>query len=440
MEVPIGKSMPYSLEAEQAVLGSMILSSDALTKVIEALKTDDFYLEQHKTVFSALSGLFTENTPVDLVTLSGYLGDSLESVGGISYIGHLTSSVSTTENVKYYIGIVSDKSVLRKLIEAAGDIGQMCYDEKNEISSVLDNAEQKIFNILQNRDTRGFFHVRDIVPENIRALEKMREADSKVTGMPTGFNEFDKITAGLQKTDLIILAARTGIGKTSFALNVARNAAHASKEPVAVFSLEMSKEQLVNRLLWSEAKVDSGKVRVGDLGVNDMKKIALGMGRLVNMPIYIDDTPGITVSEMRAKCRRLKLEKGLGLVVIDYLQLISGGGRFDSRQQEVSALSRSLKIMAKDLGVPVLTLSQLSRESEKRDHPILSDLRESGSIEQDADVVVFLNRKSGDDLPPEEMNKAECIIAKHRNGSTGSIPLIWRGEYTTYMEPDYIHE
>ncbi len=439
MDMPIGKSMPYSLEAEQAVLGSMIINPDALTKAIEKLHTDDFYLEQHKTIYEALLQLFTESKPVDIVTLSNELRDKLDLVGGVSYIGHITNSVSTTENIKYYINIIKEKSVLRSLIEVAGDISKMCFDEKNEVSAVLDSAEQKIFNILQNRTNRGFYHIRDILPENIKAIEKMREAGGKISGIPTGYKKLDELTAGLHKTDLIILAARTGIGKTSFALNIAANAAKSTNESVAVFSLEMSREQLVNRLLWSEAKVDSEKIRIGDLKMNDMKKISHALGTLVRQPIYIDDTPGITVSEMRAKCRRLKLENGLGLVVIDYLQLIDGGSRHESRQQEISEISRSLKIMAKDLGVPIITLSQLSRASETREHPILSDLRESGAIEQDADIVLFLNRKNADDLPPEERNLAECIIAKHRNGSTGTISLVWRGEFTSFMDVDTTH-
>lgn len=439
MELPIGKTMPYSLEAEQAVLGSMIVNNDALTRAIEQLKSEDFYLQQHKEVFSALLRLFTGSVPIDIVTLSQELHEKLEEIGGVAYLAHLTSVVSTTENIKYYMDIVSQKSILRKLITAANDITQMCFDDKNEIGAVLDSSEQKIFEILQNKSSRSFYHIRDILPENIKTLEQMRANGGKVTGLPTGYNRFDEMTAGLHKTDLIILAARTGIGKTSFALNLARNVAHKSNEPVAIFSLEMGREQLVSRLLWSEAKINSEKIRVGNLSMNDMKKVSHALGSLVRMPIFIDDTPGITVSEMRAKCRRLKLEHGLGMVVIDYLQLIQSGGRHDSRQQEVADISRSLKIMAKDLNVPVLCLSQLSRQSETREAPILSDLRESGSIEQDADIVLFLNRKNGTDLPPEEQNMAECIIAKHRNGSTGSIPLVWRGEFTTYMEPDMAH-
>ena len=434
MDAPLIGTMPYSLEAEQAVLGSMILSPDALTKAIEALRGEDFYLEQHKAVFDALTHMFTESKPVDIVTLADELGESLEKVSGVSYIAQLTEMVSTTQNIKYYIEIILQKSVLRKLINAASEISRMCYDESNDVSIVLDSAEQKIFDILQNREQREFYHIRDILPTNIRTLEKVRQAGGKITGLATGYNRFDEMTAGLHKTDLIILAARTGIGKTSFALNLAKNVAEKSGESVAIFSLEMAKEQLVDRLLWSAAKVDSSHLRTGNITAKEMQSIANAMGSLVKTPIYIDDTPGITVSEMRAKCRKLKLQNGLGMVVIDYLQLVRGNGRTNSRQEEIAEISRALKIMAKDLNVPVLTLSQLSRASETREKPILSDLRESGAIEQDADIVLFLNRKNSDDLPPEEQNLAECIIAKHRNGSVGSIPLVWRGEYTTYME------
>lgn len=439
METPSGKTLPYSLEAEQAVLGSMILNTDALTKAIESVTQDDFYLEQHKAVFDALLNLFNDRKPIDLITLKDELGDKLDLINGISYLAQLTESVSTTQNIRYYINIVKEKSVLRKLIEASNYITGMCYDEKNEVSMVLDSAEQKIFNILQGREQRSFFHIKDILPGNIANLEKVREAGGKVTGLQTGYPKFDELMSGLHKTDLIILAARTGIGKTSFALNLAKNVAIKNNEPVAIFSLEMSKEQLVDRLLWSAAMVDSRKIRTGDVNAADLKKISSAFATLLKAPIYIDDTPGITAHEMRAKCRRLKLEHGLGMVVIDYLQLIAASGRHDSRQQEIADISRSLKILAKDLDVPVLTLSQLSRASETRDRPILSDLRESGAIEQDADIVLFLNRKNDDDLPPEEQNLAECIVAKHRNGSTGVIPMVWRGEITTYLELDTNH-
>lgn len=440
MDEQLGRNLPYSLEAEQAVLGGMIKSRDALMRVMELqVRTEDFYFEQHKIVFDTLSGLFSANTPVDLITLSGALKERLETIGGISYLASMANTVSTTENIKYYLEIVKTKSVLRRLIEASNQISDMCYSAKEEVSVILDSAEQKIFSILQGRGTSAFHHIREVLPDAIKSIEEARKANGKVLGVPTGFGSLDRITSGFQRTDLIILAARPGIGKTSFALNIAGYAAAHENQTVAIFSLEMSKEQVANRLLWGEAKVEGEKFRNGNISTEDTKKIAHALGNLIKSPIYIDDTSNIPVSEIRAKCRRLKLEKGLGLVVIDYLQLMQGRGRAENRQQEISEISRSLKIMAKELDVPVLTLSQLSRQSVNRDQPILSDLRESGAIEQDADIVMFLNRRTGDDIPPDELNAAECIIAKHRNGSVGTIPLVWRGEYTSFMDLDDRH-
>ncbi len=440
MEEQFGRTPPYSLEAEQAILGCMIKSSNALTKVMELqISTEDFYFEQHKVIFNVLSRLFLENVPIDLIVLSSGLKEQLDTIGGVSYLATILDSVDTTENVKYYIDIIKAKAVLRRLISASNEIADMCYEGSDDVSVILDSAEQKIFSILQGRGLQGFYHIRDIVPDVIKNIEDVRAAGGRVAGLPTGFKQLDAITAGLQRTDLIILAARPGVGKSSFALNIAAHVAKTSGEPVAIFTLEMSKEQLANRLLWSDARIEGEKFRTGNISGEDMKKIAHALGGLVKAPIYIDDTPNIPVSEMRAKCRRLKLEKGLGMVIIDYLQLMQGGKRSENRQQEISEISRSLKIMAKELDVPVLTLSQLSRASVTRDQPILSDLRESGAIEQDADIVIFLNRKTGDEASPDEANLAECIIAKHRNGSTGKIDLVWRGEYTTYMDYDATH-
>ena len=438
----VGRSLPYSLEAEQAVLGSAIVNQGAISRVMERLKTEDFYLEQHKTIFTALSEMFATATPVDIVTLSSALGDRLEKIGGVSYLGTIAGGITTTENLKYYIDIVSGKAVLRNLIEAASEIVNMGYEEKEEVSVIMDAAEQRIFNILQNRGYKGLYHIRDVLPAAVEKMEQQRERAGKMVGLTTGFRDLDAITAGLQNSDLLILAARPGIGKTSFALNIAKNVAVKENVPVAIFSLEMSKEQLVNRLLWSQALIDSEKVRRGDLSLDDMKRIAHALGTLAKAPIYIDDTPGISISEIRAKCRQLKLKQGLGMIVIDYLQLMQGRGRSESRQQEISEISRSLKILAKELDVPVLTLSQLSRAAEKREdkRPQLSDLRESGAIEQDADIVMFLSRKNESDAKegegPIDLTQAECILAKHRNGSTGTINLIWRGEFTTFMDCD----
>ncbi|MDD6309005.1 MAG: replicative DNA helicase [Clostridia bacterium] len=440
MDEQIGRTLPYSLEAEQAVLGCMIKSSIAMTHVMEMqIHEDDFYFGQHKIIYDALGRLFIENRPVDLIVLSETLKEQLAAIGGVSYLASIVDSVDTTENVKYYIDIIKSKAVLRRLIESSNEIADMCYEGAEDVSAILEFAEQKIFSIIQGRGQKGFYHIRDIIPDVIKKIEDVRSAGGNVAGVPTGFRELDAVTTGLQKTDLIILAARPGVGKSSFALNIASHVAKKSQLPVAIFTLEMSKEQLANRLLWSEAKIEGEKFRNGSINGEDMKKIAHALGGLVKSPIYIDDTTSIPVSEMMAKCRKLKLEKGLGLVVIDYLQLMQGGKSKESRQQEISEISRSLKIMAKELDVPVLTLSQLSRASETRERPILSDLRESGAIEQDADIVIFLNRKTGDDASPEDANLAECNIAKHRNGSTARFDLVWRGEYTTFMDCDTVH-
>ena len=436
----IAKGMPYSLEAEQATLGSMILSSDALSKVMEmSVSEKDFYLEHHKVIFDALNALYTSNTPVDIVTLSGSLAEKLDTVGGVSYIGELVKGVNTTENIKYYVDIVKKKSVLRRLIDASGEITSMCYDESEDVAEILDSAEQKIFSILQGRQSQNFTHVSEILPQTMKNIEKLRENGGKLPGISSGFKGLDNITSGFQRSDLIVLAARPGVGKTAFALNIAAKAASSSGLPVAVFALEMSKEQLVNRLLCSQALIPSEKIRTGNIGRDDMGHLAQALGKIVKLPIYIDDSPIITASEMRAKCRRLKLEKGLGMIIIDYLQLMrSGSKKSDNRQTEVAEMTRSIKIMAKELDVPVLLLSQLSRATEQRSdkRPILSDLRESGAIEQDADIVMFLHRKTGDDVMPDEQNRAQCIIEKHRSGATGSVDLAWRGEYTLFTDFD----
>ena len=381
--------------------------------------------------------MFESGVPVDIVTLSEELGDKLDSVGGIGYITKIAQNVFTKENLAQYIEIANDKKVLRNLIDAAGSIMDMSFKDEEAAAEVVDRSEQLIFKISEQRGTKSFVHISEVVKNTLAVLDELKKRGGNVTGIKTGFTGFDAATAGLQKSDLIILAARPGVGKTSFALNIAEHAAIREKVPVAIFSLEMSKEQLVNRVISSEALVESGKLRVGDIDANDMTKIAHSLKDIISAPIYIDDTPGITVGEIRAKCRRLKMEKGLGLVVIDYLQLMEGKG--ESRVQAVSAMSRSLKIMAKELDVPVLTLSQLSRASEKQARrPMLSDLRESGSIEQDADIVVMLCKPPEEEMTEESVsaNIVECILAKNRAGECKTINLAWRGEYTKFMNLD----
>lgn len=439
MEAPIGRTMPYNLEAEAAILGNMILDERALVSAMEKLDEDCFYASANRTVFIALSQLFTEGTPVDIVTLSEKLGDKLDSVGGIGYITKIAQNVFTKENLSQYIEIAREKKMLRNLIDAAGQIVDMGMKDEESATDIIDKSEQLIFGISEQRGTKGFVHIGEVVKTTLSLIDELKKKGGKITGIKTGFTGVDAATAGLQNSDLIILAARPGVGKTSFALNIAENAAIREKVPVAIFSLEMSKEQLVNRVISSEALVESGKLRVGDIDSNDMTKIAHSLKDLVTAPIYIDDTPGINVSEIRAKCRRLKMEKGLGLVVIDYLQLMQGHRRGDNRAQEIGEISRSLKIMAKELNVPVITLSQLSRATEKLSRrPVLSDLRESGSIEQDADIVIMLSRpiaEEGEEVDTSG-NIIECNIAKNRAGECGIINLAWRGEYTKFMNLD----
>ncbi len=439
-ELPIGKTMPYSIEAEQAVLGSMIFDEAALTKAMESLTADDFYTAAHKSIFSAMESLFSSGMPVDLVTLSDKLGSKIESVGGISYITSIVQNVFSTENLSHYIAIVEGKSVLRKLISAAGEIIDISTKDEDETADILDRSEQLIFNVLDKRGSKGFYHISEVVKSSMALLEELKKKGSSITGVPTGFTALDNLTAGLQKSTLVIVAARPGVGKTSFALNIAENAAIKHKIPVAIFSLEMSKEELVNRVLSSEALVSSEKMRVGDLSASEMTKLAHSLPGIINAPIYIDDTPGITISEIMAKCRRMKLEKNIGLVVIDYLQLMGSSSKSDNRSQVVADISRSLKIMSKELEIPVITLSQLNRMSEARKdkRPQVSDLRESGAIEQDADIVMLLynpdTAEEGEDV--QKSNIIECIVAKHRGGECRTINLAWRGEYTKFMNLD----
>ncbi|HOV25192.1 MAG TPA: replicative DNA helicase [Pseudobacteroides sp.] len=427
---------PQNIEAEQSVLGSMLLDKEVIPVVTEILKSEDFYRADHKEIFEAIMDLFDAGEPIDLITVSEQLKlrGTIDNIGGLEYLTNIASAVPTTANAKHYAKIVEEKSTLRKLIKASSEIVNMGYEASEELSYIVDKAEKSIFDVLQKRGTQGFSPIKDVLVDTFNKLEELYNNKGHITGIPTRFVDLDHKTSGLHNSDLILIAARPAMGKTAFALNIAQNAAIYSGVPVAIFSLEMSKEQLVSRILCSEAMVDSQKVKTGKLEDEDWKKIARALGPLSEAPIYIDDTPGISISEIRAKCRRLKLEKNLGLVVIDYLQLMQGRGRSESRQQEISEISRSLKILAKELNVPVITLSQLSRAAEQRaDHrPILSDLRESGAIEQDADIVMFLYRDDYYNPDTDKKNIAEVILAKHRSGSTGTIELTWLGAYTKF--------
>ncbi|NLD50507.1 MAG: replicative DNA helicase [Clostridiaceae bacterium] len=431
----LGRIPPQNIEAEQSVIGAVLLDKEVLSNITEVISSQDFYREDHKEIYEAVMDLYERGEPIDLITVSEQLKlrGTLEGVGGLEYLTNLAGAVPTTANAKHYARIVEEKSILRRLIKVSSEIVNMGYEASEEITFLLDKAEKSIFDVIQKRNNQGFTPIKDVLLDTFNRLEELYNNKGFVTGIPTGFADLDYKTSGLHNSDLVLIAARPAMGKTSFVLNIAQYAAVHSKVPVAIFSLEMSKEQLVNRMLCCEAMVDSQRMRTGKLEDSDWQKVARALGPLSEAPIYIDDTPGISVMEIRAKCRRLKIEKNLGLVVIDYLQLMQGRGK-DSRQQEISEISRSLKILAKEINVPVLTLSQLSRAPEQRqDHrPILSDLRESGAIEQDADIVMFLYRDDYYNPETEKKNIAECIIAKHRNGSTGAVELAWLGQYTKF--------
>lgn len=429
----INRTPPYNLEAEQSVLGAMLLDKDSVSVATEILKREDFYRENHREIFEAIMILFDTANPIDVITVSEKLKIKgvLDSVGGLEYLTFVVNQVPTTANTKHYAKIVEEKSVLRKLIRASNNIMNNSYQANEEVTSILDMAEKSVFDILQKRNLNGVVPVRDVLLETFNKLEELYNNKGNITGIPTGFIDLDNKTSGLQNSDLILIAARPAMGKTAFALNIGQFAAIKKNIPVAIFSLEMSSDQLVNRLICSEAMVDNQKMRTGNLDDDDWKKAARTVGPLSESKIFIDDTPGITVTDIRAKARRLKLEKDIGLIIIDYLQLIEGRGRKDNRQQEITEISRSLKILAKEIDVPVITLSQLSRAPEQRaDHrPVLSDLRESGAIEQDADLVMFLYRDDYYDPDSEKKNIAEAIIAKNRHGATGAVELVFMGEY-----------
>ena len=435
----LGKVPPHDIEAEQAVIGSMLTDKDAVVSAIEVLKEDDFYRADNKAIYSAILNLYNRAEPIDIITVKAELETmgKFEQVGGLEYLAELPEKVPTTANSMKYIKIVEEKSTLRNLIKTANEIIELGYDLTEDVDDIMEGAEKKIFNIMQNKNQKGYSAMKDVLVESFTKLEELYNRKQHITGVPSGFTDLDYRTAGFHGSDLILIAASPAMGKSAFALNIATNAAVKAKIPVAIFSLEMSKEQMVNRILCSEAMVDSNKVRTGKLEEDDWTKLAETIGPLSEAEIYIDDTPGISVMEIRAKCRKLKLEKNIGMVVIDYLQLVQGSNkRNGSREQEISEISRSLKILAKELNVPVIALSQLSRAVEQRpDHrPMLSDLRESGAIEQDADIVMFLYRDDYYNEDSEKKGIAEVIIAKHRGGSTGTVDLLWLGSYTKFVD------
>ncbi|QSO49613.1 replicative DNA helicase [Alicyclobacillus mengziensis] len=437
---------PQHIEAEQAVLGAMLISQDAVTEAVELLQPDDFYRNSHQMIFEVMQGLFEHGQPVDVITVTAALQareGALEAVGGASYVAELAASMPTALHVVHYSNIVREKAVLRRIIATATELANQGYQGEDSSADILAEAETKILSLSQNQRVRDFTHISEVLENTFERIEQLYASEGKLTGVPTGYSELDRMTSGFQRSDLIIVAARPSVGKTAFALNIAQNVAVRAGLPVAIFSLEMSKDQLVQRMLCAEAYIDGHKMRNGTLDDDDWPKLSMGVSTLSNSPIYIDDSPGITVPEMRAKLRRLKSEAGLGFVCIDYLQLIHGRRNSgENRQQEISEISRSLKQLARELEVPVVALAQLSRGVEQRQdkRPMLSDIRESGSIEQDADIVAFLYRDDYYDPESERKNIIEIIIAKQRNGPTGKVDLVFLKNFNKFVNLDPVHK
>ncbi|HVO66841.1 MAG TPA: replicative DNA helicase [Syntrophales bacterium] len=438
IDTSLHKLPPQNLEAEQSVIGGILLDNQSLNSVLEILEVDDFYSEAHRKIFAAIVELYDKNEPSDLITLSNILKskNQLDQAGGVSYLSSLADNVPSAANISHYSKIVREKATLRRLIGTATEILNKSYNSGVDIDTVLDEAEHAIFEISENKIRPAFSPFKDIIKESVKTIEKLYERKELVTGVPTGFEKIDDKTSGLQKSDLIIIAGRPSMGKTAFALNIAQHAALDANIPVAIFSLEMSKEQLALRMLSSEAQVDSQRIRKGFLGEADWPKLIAAAGRLSEAQIFIDDSPAITALEMKAKARRLKAEVDLGLIILDYLQLMRSGGYKESREQEISEISRSLKALAKELNVPVVALSQLNRKVEDRSdkRPQMADLRDSGAIEQDADLIAFIYRDEVYNKSEENPEKglAEIIIGKQRNGPTGMVKLLFREQFTRF--------
>ncbi|MBL0700711.1 MAG: replicative DNA helicase [Desulfosarcina sp.] len=440
------KLPPQNIEAEENLISAILLDNDVLNDVVEVVAPDDFYRSSHKVIYEAITELYSKNEPVDLITLTNILKEcgKLDEVGGATYIAGIVDTVPLAVNAQYYAKIIHDKACLRRLIEKANEISRRCYEDRGDVDEVIGFAEKSVFEIAENKIRPSFFSISRLVDDNIAALEEQQGNKALLTGVPSGFKEFDKLTSGFQGSDLIILAARPGMGKTALALNIARNAAVEGNISVAVFSLEMSKEQLSMRLLCSEARVDSSRVRGGFLGDDDWLKLTDAASVLTSAPIFIDDSPDITSLSIRAKSRRLKMDNDLGLVVIDYLQLMRGNSRAERRDLEISEISRSLKALAKELDIPVVALSQLNRKLEERGdkRPLLSDLRESGALEQDADLVAFIYRDevyNKDENNPQK-GTSEIILAKHRNGAVGKVSLTFLSAYTRFEDMAFEHD
>ena len=439
------RTPPQNIEAEQAVLGAIFLEAQALTTASELLMPEDFYRANHQRIYEVMLDISTRGEPVDIVTVTAELQTRnwLDDVGGVAYLSDLANSVPTAANVEYYSKIVEEKSILRRLIRVATNIAKDGYTSDDEVSVILTDAEKTILDVAQRKNTSAFISINDVLVETYDRIEMLQNRKGDITGIPTGFVELDRMTAGFQRSDLIIVAARPSVGKTAFALNIAQNVGTKTDENVAIFSLEMAAGQLVQRMLCAEGNIDAQRMRTGQLESGDWQKLTMAMGSLSKAGIYIDDTPGVRVNDIRAKCRRLKQEKGLGMIVIDYLQLIQGSGRGgENRQQEVSEISRSLKALARELDVPVIALSQLSRgvESRQDKRPMMSDIRESGSIEQDADIVAFLYRDDYYDKESESQNIIEIIIAKQRNGPVGTAELAFIKEFNKFVNLNRHHQ
>ena len=433
---------PHNREAEQSVIGAIFLEPQALITASEILLADDFYLNAHKKIFETMLRLSDQGKAIDVVTVTEELSakKEIEDVGGLSYLLELANAVPTAANVAHYAKIVEEKALLRRLIRVATKIVEDGYTREDEVEALLGEAEKKMMEVANRKNAGDFKHVKDVLVETFDNIEQLQSQKGEVTGIPTGFRDLDNITAGFQRNDLIIVAARPSVGKTAFALNVAQSVAVQARENVAIFSLEMGAEQLVMRMLCAEGNIDAQVLRTGALTTEDWGKLTMAMGSLSNSGIFIDDTPGVRINEIRAKCRRLAQENGLGMILIDYLQLIQGSGKpGENRQQEVSEISRSLKGLARELKVPVIALSQLSRGVEQRQdkRPMMSDLRESGSIEQDADIVAFLYRDDYYDKESESKNMIEIIIAKQRNGPTGTVTLAFKKEFNKFINIDW---
>ena len=437
-EALIKRVPPHSIEAEQSVVGAMLMDRDAITTASEIISGEDFYQTAYGVVFDSVVELFNEGKPVDLITLQNRLKekDVPEEISSLEFVRELVAAVPTSANIKYYAEIVAEKSLLRKMIKMNDEITNACYLAKEPVEAIMERTEKQVFELVQNRGASDYVPIRQVVLNALEKIEKASKSKGTVTGIPTGFIDLDYKTSGFQPSDFILVAARPSMGKTAFVLNIAQHVAFRQNKTVAIFSLEMSKEQLVNRLFSLESYVDAQLLRTGNLKDSDWEKLIEGAGTIGKSNLIIDDTPGISISELRSKCRKYKLEHGLDMIIIDYLQLMSGsvGKRSDSRQQEISDISRSLKAVARELNVPVISLSQLSRAVEQRpDHrPMLSDLRESGAIEQDADVVMFIYRDDYYHKDTEHINEAEIIIAKQRNGPIGTVTLTWLPQYTKF--------